>query len=163
MNEVQDIFRIHGEEYRRLHKIPLNQLKAMIAIERCRTSELGGHKRDYPECGYTEISFNSCRNRHCPKCQSINKEKWLEARKGDLLPVGYFHVVFTIPKEFEQIAIRNQKLVYDILLKSASETLRCRNRFFLNTTYLGSESYKSHPCSLYCTFRWSFFRWHYVD
>jgi hypothetical protein len=122
-NEVQDIFRIHGEEYRQRHKIPLNQLKAMIAIETCRTAELGGHKRDCPECGYTEISFNSCRNRHCPKCQSINKEKWLEARKGDLLPVGYFHVVFTIPKEIEPIAIRNQKLVYDILLKSASETL----------------------------------------
>lgn len=123
MIEVQDIFRTHGEDYRINHRLPLNQLKAMTAIESCRTSELGGHVEECDECGHMRISYNSCRNRHCPKCQSLKKEKWLEDRKSDLLPVGYFHVVFTIPDELEAIALRNQKEIYNILFRASSETL----------------------------------------
>lgn len=123
MLEVQDIFRIHGEEYRIDHKLPLNKLRTMTAIEACRTAELGGHVDKCEECGHLRISYNSCRNRHCPKCQSLKKEQWLQERKNDLLPVGYFHVVFTIPSELEPIALRNQKIVYDILFRASSETL----------------------------------------
>lgn len=123
MIEVQDIFRTHGEQYRINHKLPLNQLRTMIAIEACRTAELGGHVEQCDECGHLRISYNSCRNRHCPKCLSLKKEQWLEDRKADLLPVGYFHVVFTIPEELEPIALRNQNIVYNILFKAVSETL----------------------------------------
>jgi len=123
MIEVQDIFNQYGDAYRKKHQLPYHLLKTMSHIESCRTSKLGGHVDKCDSCGNIRISYNSCRNRHCPKCQTLAKERWLYDRKRDLLPVGYFHVVFTIPKEIEPIAIRNQKLVYDILLKSASETL----------------------------------------
>ena len=96
MIEIQDIFNQFGDEYRRNHKLPLHILKTMIAIESCRTAELGGHVDECNECGHVRISYNSCRNRHCPKCQTLAKERWLEKRKEDLLPVGYFHIVFTI-------------------------------------------------------------------
>jgi hypothetical protein len=112
MIEVQDIFRIHGEEYKIKHKLPLNQLRTKTAIESCRTAELGGHMEQCEECGHIRISYNSCRNRHCSRCQSLKKEQWIEDRKADLLPTGYFHVVFTIPEELESIALRNQKVVY---------------------------------------------------
>jgi len=96
MIEIQDIFNQHGDEYRRNHKLPLHILKTMVAIEACRTAELGGHVDECNECGHMRISYNSCRNRHCPKCQTLSKERWLEKRIEDLLPVGYFHIVFTI-------------------------------------------------------------------
>jgi hypothetical protein len=95
----------------------------MRALEVCRTAELGGHVDKCDHCGYLEISYNSCRNRHCPKCQFLKKEKWIEARSEDLLPIQYFHVVFTIPEELNPIVLRNQKVMYDLLFRSVSETL----------------------------------------
>ncbi|MBU3101864.1 IS91 family transposase [Clostridium sp. DSM 17811] len=123
MIEIQDIFNQYGDEYRRNHQLPLNILKTMIDIEACRTEELGGHVDECDECGHVRVSYNSCRNRHCPKCQTLAKERWLEKRKEDLLPVGYFHVVFTIPEELNYITLTNQKEMYSILFKSVSETL----------------------------------------
>jgi len=121
--EAADIFRQYGHAYRRSHEMPLNQLRAMRAIEVCRTAELGGHVEQCDTCGAIRISYNSCRNRHCPKCQFLRKEKWLEKRKEDLLPVQYFHVVFTIPDELNPLALRNQRVIYNILFRSVAETL----------------------------------------
>ena len=121
--EVADIFRIHGPSYRETHKLPLNQLRTMHAIETCRTAELGGHIDACEECGHTKISYNSCRNRHCPKCQFLKKEKWVEARGKELLPIEYFHVVFTLPEKLRSLALRNSEVIYNILFKAASETL----------------------------------------
>jgi len=121
--EVADIFRKHGHAYRVSNKMPLYHLRTMRSIERCRTSELGGHIDECDCCGRIRISYNSCRNRHCPKCQFLKKEKWLEERKEDLLPVPYFHVVFTIPAKLNPIALRNKRVLYNILFRSVSETL----------------------------------------
>ena len=121
--EVADIFRTYGPSYRETHKLPLNQLRTMHAIETCRTAELGGHRDECEECGHFKISYNSCRNRHCPKCQFLKKEKWVEARGKELLPIEYFHVVFTLPDELNPLALRNREVVYTILFKAASETL----------------------------------------
>ncbi|WP_443661898.1 IS91 family transposase [Clostridium sp.] len=136
MIEIQDIFNQFGDEYRRKHKLPLHILKTMIAIESCRTAELGGHVDECNECGHIRISYNSCRNRHWPKCQTLAKEKWLEKRKEDLLPVGYFHIVFTIPQELNFITLTNQKEMYSILFNSVSETLLELSR---DKKYLGAE------------------------
>jgi hypothetical protein len=95
----------------------------MRAVEACRTAELGGHKDKCDSCGHIEISYNSCRNRHCPKCQILRKERWIEDRAEDLLPIQYFHVVFTIPSELNPLAVMNQKVMYNLLFRSASETL----------------------------------------
>ena len=121
--EVADVFRKHGQAYRVSNKMPLNHIRTMRAIERCRTAELGGHVDECDCCGRIRISYNSCRNRHCPKCQFLKKEKWLEERKEDLLPVPYFHVVFTIPAILKPIALRNKRVLYNILFRSVSETL----------------------------------------
>jgi len=121
--EVADIFRTYGPSYRQAHKLPLNQLKTMHAIEVCRTADLGGHVDECEECGHVKISYNSCRNRHCPKCQFLKKEQWIEARGKELLPIAYFHVVFTIPDELNPLALRNKEVIYSILFKAASETL----------------------------------------
>ena len=123
MPEVQDIFLEYGGQYRQQHKLPLHIFKAMSAIEHCRTSALGGHLDVCEECGGTKISYNSCRNRHCPKCQTLAKERWIDNQKADLLNVGYFHVVFTIPDTLNTIAFQNQKVVYAILFKAVAETL----------------------------------------
>ena len=120
---MADIFRQHGPVYRESHKLPRNHLRVMHAIELCRTSVLGGHKDKCDNCGHLVISYNSCRNRHCPKCQTLNKEKWIEARSEDLLPIEYFHVVFTIPSELNPIVSMNRKVMYDLLFRSVSETL----------------------------------------
>jgi hypothetical protein len=120
--EVGDIFRLHGQQYRRSHPMPLHHLRAMRAIEVCRSAVLGGHRYEY-SCGHVDISYNSCRNRHCPKCQTLQKEKWIEARCEDILPIQYFHVVFTIPSELNPLVIMNQKVMYNILFRSVSETL----------------------------------------
>jgi len=95
----------------------------MRAIEVCRTAALGGHKDQCDHCGHLEISYNSCRNRHCPKCQTLRKEKWIEARREDLLPIPYFHVVFTLPSELNPLVAMNRKVLYDLLFRSVSETL----------------------------------------
>lgn len=121
--DLADVFRLHGDSYRKTHKLPLNQLRTMHAIEICRTKELGGHIDECEDCGHLRISYNSCRNRHCPKCQFLRKEKWLEERGRELLPIPYFHVVFTVPEEINPLALRNQDVVYTILFKAASETL----------------------------------------
>lgn len=121
--EVADIFRQHGPAYREFHRLPRNHLRVMRAIEVCRTSVLGGHKDKCDHCGHLEISYNSCRNRHCPKCQTLSKERWIESRSEDLLPIQYFHVVFTIPSELNPLVSKNRKIMYDLLFRSVSETL----------------------------------------
>ncbi len=123
--ELADVFRAHGPQYRQQHtgQLCLQQLKAMRAVEVCRTAELGGHVDECDHCGRLRISYNSCRNRHCPKCQSLDKEEWLEARRGDLLPVPYFHVVFTVPEDLGPLALRNQEIFYSLLFKAASQAL----------------------------------------
>jgi predicted Zn-ribbon and HTH transcriptional regulator len=121
--EVADIFRRYGQEYLKEEKQPVYILKAISAIQRCRTSALGGHKEKCDKCGHERISYNSCRNRHCPKCQSLAREKWITERERELLPVKYFHIVFTIPQELNAIVLQNKKVLYDMLFKAGSETL----------------------------------------
>ncbi len=123
--EVADIFRAHGPAYLRRFgdRMPLRHKRAMRAIEVCRTVTLGGHVDRCESCGHERVSYNSCRNRHCPKCQFLKTEKWIEARKADLLPIPYFHVVLTLPEELRPIARVNQRIVYDLLFKTAARTL----------------------------------------
>ncbi|MCB2291175.1 transposase zinc-binding domain-containing protein [Clostridium sp. CS001] len=123
MIEVANIFKEYGEAYRNKYKLPLQHLKVMSAIEDCRTSKLGGHIEVCDKCRHIKISYNSCRNRHCPKCQSLSKERWLEARMKDLMPIQYFHIVFTIPSELNALVLQNKKLLYSILFRASSETL----------------------------------------
>ena len=123
MIEVQDIFNKYGDAYRSNHKLSRVQYKAMYAVENCRTSTLGGHIDICDECGHNQISYNSCRNRHCPKCQTLAKERWVDNQKNNLLNIGYFHVVLTIPSELNSLVFQNQKVMYNILFKSVSETL----------------------------------------
>ena len=123
--EVADILRQHGEAYRRAHAghLSLGQLRVMSAIEACRTAELGGHVVRCDGCERLAVSYNSCRNRHCPKCQGQAAKAWLAERQADLLPVPYFHVVFTLPGPITTIAFQNKAVVYDLLFKAAAETL----------------------------------------
>jgi hypothetical protein len=123
--EVADIFRTAGPTYRATHAghLSLHQLKVMSAIEHCRTAALGGHVEACEDCGHRRIAYNSCRNRHCPKCQGAAARTWLAARAADLLPVGYFHVVFSVPAEVADIAWHNKAVVYDLLFRTASETM----------------------------------------
>lgn len=123
MMEIADILNQYGDAYRQNCKLSLTELKVMNAIQACRTAKLGGHVERCIDCGHLRISYNSCRNRHCPKCQSLKKEKWLEERKKDLLPIQYFHVVFTIPDSLNWLTLSNKKLMYSILFKASSETL----------------------------------------
>jgi hypothetical protein len=123
--EVADIFRSAGPAYRAAQAghLSLHQLKVMSAIEHCRTAALGGHVEACQDCGHWRIAYNSCRNRHCPKCQGAAARTWLAEREADLLPVGYFHVVFTLPAEVADIAFQNKAPVYDLLFRAASETM----------------------------------------
>ena len=123
--EVADIFRAAGPTYRATHAghLSLHQLKVMSAIEHCRTAALGGHVEACEDCGHWRIAYNSCRNRHCPKCQGAAARTWLAGREADLLPVGYFHVVFTLPTEVADIAFHNKAVVYDLLFHAASEAM----------------------------------------
>ena len=123
--EVADIFRSHGPAYR-AHEaghLSLGQLRAMSAIEACRTAALGGHVMRCEDCAHIDIAYNSCRNRHCPKCQAAAAYDWLQARRAELLPVPYYHVVFTLPAQIADIAYTNKAVIYDALFKAASETL----------------------------------------
>ena len=122
---MADIFRHRGPAWRASHAghVSLGQLKVMSAIERCRTAALGGHVERCEDCAHLRISYNSCRNRHCPKCQAVAAKEWLADRQAELLPVPYFHVVFTLPGPIADIAYQNQAVVYDLLLKTAAETL----------------------------------------
>jgi hypothetical protein len=123
--EVADIFRAHGPAYRRDHAGHLNlpQLKVMSAIENCRTAALGGHVSACTKCDHQHIAYNSCRNRHCPKCQGAAAQDWMQARMEDLLPVEYFHVVFTLPAQIADIAYQNKDAVYGLLFKASAQTL----------------------------------------
>ena len=124
--EVADIFRNFGEEYRSKNRLPGSHLKVMRAIEACRTAELGGHVEecDNKDCDFTRIAYNSCRNRHCPKCQTLTKVKWLQDRQAELLPVAYYHAVFTLPRELNPLVLSNKKVLLDMLFKAVSETLK---------------------------------------
>jgi predicted Zn-ribbon and HTH transcriptional regulator len=123
--EVADIFRRHGPAWRRAHAghVSLDQLKVMSAIERCRTAALGGHVARCADCAYTTVAYNSCRNRHCPKCQGAAARQWLEEREADLLPVPYYHLVFTLPGPIADIAYQNKAVLYDLLFKVSAETM----------------------------------------
>jgi hypothetical protein len=123
--EVADIFHRHGAAWRKAYAghVSLGQLQVMSAIENCRSAVLGGHVERCEDCGHRRIAYNSCRNRHCPKCQGAAARDWLAAREADLLPVGYFHLVFTLPAEIAPIAYQNKAAVYDLLFRTAAETL----------------------------------------
>lgn len=123
-HEIADIFNLYGKRYRQQHKPSCEQIKVMSHIQICRTAELGGHVEQCNECGFEKISYNSCRDRHCPKCQTITKEKWLNARKAELLPCGYFHLVFTLPHTLNPIILCNKKLMLGILFAAVNETLQ---------------------------------------
>jgi len=123
--EVADIFRSHGPAWRQVHAghVSLDQLKVMSAIERCRTAALGGHVARCAECAFTTIAYNSCRNRHCPKCQGAVAKQWLVDREAELLPVPYYHLVFTLPRQIADIAYQNKAVLYDLLFKVSAETM----------------------------------------
>jgi len=123
MNSLQHIMKLHGEAYIKSKKLPSNILKALYSIRDCRTAALGGHVYECDECGETRISYNSCRNRHCPKCQTYAKEMWIYERSKALLPTHYFHIVFTIPEQLNSLTLFNQKEMYSILFTAVSETL----------------------------------------
>ena len=123
--EVADIFRDHGSAWRRANAghVSLQQMKVMSAIERCRTAALGGHVAQREACDHVHIAYNSCRNRHCPKCQGAAARDWLAERQAELLPVGYFHLVFTVPAAIADIAYHNKRVIYDLLFKASAETV----------------------------------------
>jgi hypothetical protein len=121
--ELADIFRQHGPSYRARHDLPLSHLKVMRAIETCRTAALGGHVERCGHCAHERIAYNSCRNRHCPKCQTLAKEQWLQQRKRELLPIQYFHIVFTVPPAIAEIALQNKRVLFQILFRTSAKTL----------------------------------------
>src|SRR4051794_11090548 len=155
--EVADIFRDHGAAWRRANAghVSLDQMKVMSAIERCRTAALGGHVARCEDCPHTVIAYNSCRNRLCPKCQGTAAKQWLTAREADLLPVPYFHVVFTLPAAIADIAYQNKAVIYDILFTTSAETITHRgrsqaprrpHRHHLGASHLGLGTDPSSPC-----------------
>jgi len=156
--ELADIFRQHGPSFRLTHPLSPEQRRVMRAVEQCRTAALGGHVDQCDACGFRRVSYNSCRNRHCPKCQSLAKARWLEARLADLLPVPYFHVVFTLPEQLAALALQNKRVVYNILFASAAETLRTiaadpkhlgAEIGFLAVLHTWSQTLRHHP-HLHC-------------
>ena len=123
--EVADIVRAQGERFieNNFRWIHSTHRKVLRAIARCRTAALGGHRDQCPRCGYRAISFNSCRNRHCPKCQCGARDQWVAARQNELLAVAYVHVVFTLPHQLSQLALQNKQVLYDLLFRASAETL----------------------------------------
>jgi hypothetical protein len=136
--EVADVFRQYGPAFRQAHAQSMSsgQLRVMHSIEVCRTAALGGHVDECDHCGHRSISYNSCGNRHCTKCQSLARARWLDDRRSELLPVEYFHVVFTLPDQIAAVALQNKPVVYNILFRAASETLR---RIAADPRHLGAE------------------------
>jgi hypothetical protein len=122
--ELADIFYRYGDDYRRSHTVSYEQLKAMHHIEICRTAKLGGHVEQCDRCGFEQIAYNSCRDRHCPKCQTMAKEQWLNDRKAELLPASYFHLVFTLPHDLNAIILSNKRTTFNILFAAVNETLK---------------------------------------
>jgi hypothetical protein len=156
--ELADIFRQHGTSFRLTHRLSPEQRRVMRAVEQCRTAALGGHVDQCDACGFKRVSYNSCRNRHCPKCQSLTKARWLEARLADLLPVEYFHVVFTLPEQLAALALQNKRVVYNILFATVAETLRTiaadpkhlgAEIGFLAVLHTWSQTLRHHP-HLHC-------------
>ena len=158
--ELADIFRIHGPAYLAAfgHSLSAQQKRALRDISLCRTAALGGHVHQCDECGHRTISYCSCRNRHCPKCGSAARTAWLSQHAADLLPVEYFHVVFTLPQSLAPLALQNQRVVYGILFKAVSETLLqigadskhlgAQIGFFGSAPYMGTEPSSSPARSL---------------
>ena len=136
MVEVQDIFRRYGKTFLESHRLSPVQMKAFRSIQHCRTSTLGAHIDACDACGFEKISYNSCRNRHCPKCQSTACEQWVEKQNQYLLNTNYFHVVFTLPEELNSVMLQNQTLAYRLFFKSVSETLLelCGDKKYLGAT-----------------------------
>src|SRR6202049_3553057 len=123
--EVADLIRAAGTAFleRNRHWLSWKHVKVLRAIARCRTAALGGHRDECSRCGYRAISYNSCRNRHCPKCQANARDRWLEARRQEVLPTRYVHVVFTLPRLLAPLALQNKKVIYDLLFRTSAETL----------------------------------------
>ena len=140
--ELADIFREHGHNFAHNHNLCSQQYKAIRSISTCRTAALGGHVSRCDSCQYESISYNSCRNRHCPKCQSMQKERWVNARQKELLPSEYFHVVFTLPHKLNPLAQIKPAAIYNMLFQAASETLL---QFSLNPKWMGAKP--CIPCS----------------
>jgi hypothetical protein len=124
--EVADVFRRYGEAYRQQHGASMSsaQRRVMTAIEVCRTAALGGHLERCDQCGHERNAFNSCRDRHCPKCQCLARMQWIQDRQSELLNVQYFHIVFTVPEEIAAIAYQNKEIVYSILFQATADTLK---------------------------------------
>lgn len=136
MEKIQEILNNGLDRYEKEHKIVMHKKKVINAIKNCKTANIGAHKYICDECRYEEIAYNSCRNRHCPNCQTGKKLKWIEARKEEVLNIKYYHIVFTIPSELYTIAIQNQEKIYKILFRSSSEKLQELER---DEKYLGAE------------------------
>jgi hypothetical protein len=134
--EVATLFRAYGEAYRQRHRLSGGQLRVMRAIEACRTALLGGHMAQCDQCGAQVVRYHSCRNRHCPKCHTLAKVKWVEARQQELFPVPYFHCVFTLPHRLNGLAQGNPRQLYGLLFQSAAETLQTFGR---EPRWLGGE------------------------
>ncbi|WJG09695.1 transposase zinc-binding domain-containing protein [Aliiglaciecola sp. LCG003] len=160
--EVADILRIYGAQYKAAQQghFSLNQLKVMSAIQPCRSGQLGGHLLHCPQCDTQLMAYNSCRNRHCPKCQSSSAKRWLEARQTQLLPTEYYHVVFTLPAAISQLAFYNKSQMYHLSFKAASQTLLtiakdpkrlgAQIAHDHGIAYLGLRHDSSSACALYC-------------
>jgi hypothetical protein len=136
--EVADIVRAHGDEFRQAHaeSLSVGQKRVLHAIERCRTAALGGHLERCDQCGHERNAYNSCADRHCPKCQSLARAKWLEKRQADLLDCEYFHVVFTLPAELAALALQNKRQMYDLLFRATADTLQS---IAADPQYLGAQ------------------------
>jgi Putative transposase/Transposase zinc-binding domain len=156
--EVADIFRQYGADFRQRYPLLPEQRRVMQAIEVCRTSVLGGHLEQCDSCSYQRVAYNSCRNRHCPKCQALAQRRWVEARLTDLLPVPYFHVVFTLPEQLAMVALQNKRVVYNLLFSAAAKTLLTIARDpkhlgaeigFLAVLHTWSQTLRHHP-HLHC-------------
>ena len=122
--ELADVFRLYADDYRQSHTVSYEQSKVMRHIKICRTAELGGHVEQCDRCAFEQIAYNSCRNRHCPKCQTLTKEQWLNDRKAELLPCGYFHLVFTLPHDLNPIILSNKRATVNILFAAVNQTLQ---------------------------------------
>ena len=136
MSTIQNIFQEFYPQYKEKYKQSMNQIKAANDILKCKTAELGGHKYECEKCGHSVIQYNSCRNRHCPSCQGINKEIWVDQRRKDILDAPYYHVVFTMPKQLHMLIYHNQKLLYDLMFKAVAETLL---ELAADNKYLGAQ------------------------
>src|SRR6266850_1769066 len=167
--EVADLVRAAGDAFieRSRKWITWKHVKVLLAIARCRTAMLGGHLDECTRCGHRAISYNSCRNRHCPKCQTGARERWLEKRRSELLPTQYVHVVFTFPRQLAPLTLQNKKVVYDLLFRTSAETLLEVARDpkhlgaeigFFSVLHSWSQKLDLHPCALRGAGRWTFCR-----